>query len=127
MWQDALAASVAPHVPICWNDVAFVPPSAMELMVMVDELVLVSVTTVASLVAPTTVFGNAMEVGVNVTVGVEPPPVPVSVADCGEAGALSVNVSDAVNVPVAFGANSTEMVQLAPMASEVPQLLPESS
>ena len=50
-------------------------------------------------------------------------PVPVSVTVCGLVDALSVMVTAPFRVPVAVGVKVTEMVQVAPAASEVPQLL----
>src|SRR5438552_3182368 len=53
---------------------------------------------------------------------VEPAPMPVRLAVCGLPLALSVMYSDEPRVPVASGVNVTLIVQLAPTASEVPQL-----
>ncbi len=50
-------------------------------------------------------------------------PVPDNEAVCGLSLPLSVTVSVPVRVPVAVGLNVTLIVQLAPAASEVPQLL----
>ena len=46
-------------------------------------------------------------------------PVPVSVTFCGELMTLSATPRVAVSVPVAWGSNSMEIVQLAPAAREV--------
>jgi hypothetical protein len=59
--------------------------------------------------------------GESVTVGVKP--VPVRLTLCGLPLALSVTVSDAVRVPDADGVNVTLIVQLAPAATLLPQLL----
>ena len=50
-------------------------------------------------------------------------PVPFRTTDCGKPDALSAIDSEAVNVPEAAGFNSTETVQLAPIANEVPQVV----
>jgi len=49
-------------------------------------------------------------------------PVPLSVTVCGEPGALSVAVSVPERDPEAVGVNVTEIVQLAPAATAVPQV-----
>ena len=52
-----------------------------------------------------------------------PVPVPVRPTVCGLPEALSVIVTEAVRVPGAVGAKVTLRVQLAPVATEVPQVL----
>lgn len=47
---------------------------------------------------------------------------PVSETDCGLVASESVNVSVPLRVPVAVGEKVTETLQLAPAASEVPQV-----
>ena len=75
---------MVPQLPNSRNEVALVPPRAMELMVTLTVLVFLSVTACASLVVPTAVLGKAMEVGVSVRVGVvAATPVPVSATVCG--------------------------------------------
>jgi len=49
-------------------------------------------------------------------------PVPVSEITCGLLEALSVRVSVPVRVPAAVGVNFTLIVQLAPGATELPQV-----
>jgi len=49
-------------------------------------------------------------------------PVPVSEIVCGLLEALSVSVSVPVRVPAAVGVNFTLIVQLAPAATELPQV-----
>jgi len=49
-------------------------------------------------------------------------PVPDSVTFCGLPAALSLTLSAAVRVPVAVGLNVILIVQLAPAASELPQV-----
>jgi len=48
---------------------------------------------------------------------------PVMAADCGEPAALSVTAIAAVKVAAEVGVKPTVMVQLAPAASEAPQVL----
>jgi len=54
-------------------------------------------------------------------------PVPFNPAACGEPTALSIAERLAVSVPVAAGLKATDKVQLAPAASDVPQVLNEST
>jgi hypothetical protein len=49
-------------------------------------------------------------------------PVPLRGTFCGLPAALSVILSAAVRVPATVGLNLTKMLQLAPTASELPQL-----
>ena len=102
------------------NALAFVPPSAIELMVTAAEPVFVSVTGSTSLVVPVTVTGNASDAGLSVTVCVAAAvAVPFRATNCGEPVALSATESDAVSAPATVGLNSIETVQLAAAASEV--------
>ena len=113
-------------MPISTNEVAFVPPSAIELMVAAAVPVFFTVTTWAALVDAVTVAGKAIDVGVSVIAGAAAAaPVPVRLTVCGDPVALSAIDSDAVNVPAAAGLNSTEMVQLAAAASEVVHVFAE--
>lgn len=83
---------------------------------------LVSVTVCAALLLPTFCPANVRLVGFRLTVaGVVP--VPLSVTVPGELAAFEVTVSVPVRLPFAVGVNVTLTVQLAPPASEVPQLL----
>ena len=50
-------------------------------------------------------------------------PIPVRLTDCGLPEALSVMLKLPVRVPDAVGVNETLMVQLAPAATELPQVL----
>ena len=62
--------------------------------------------------------------GVRVTTGADATvPVPVSVTLCGEPVALSARLTAAEKLPVEAGENTTEIMQLLPAASVVPQLL----
>ena len=81
---------------------------------------MVSVTACAVLVVPTFWLLNASEAGARLGRAV---PVPVRLAVCGLFVALSVTVKVPVRVPVAVGVKVTLMVQVAPAATLVPQLL----
>jgi uncharacterized protein YihD (DUF1040 family) len=106
------------------KEVAFVPPTAMELSVTFTVPVFFTVTTCASLVVPVMLAGKASEVGLSVTVGVVAAvAVPFRATTCGEPVALSATERLAVSVPATVGLNSTEMVQLAAAASEVAQVV----
>jgi len=50
-------------------------------------------------------------------------PVPLRLVDCGEPAALSVTERAAVKLAAETGLNVTEIVQLPPAASDVPQVL----
>jgi hypothetical protein len=80
-----------------------------------------SVTVRGGLVMFTFSWPNERLDGESVTVGATP--VPVRLTLCGLPLALSVTVSDAVRVPDADGVNVTLIVQLAPAATLLPQLL----
>ena len=101
-----------------------VPASVRELIVTAAEPVFLSVTVCASLVCPITVTGKAIEVGLRDTAGaVALVPVPLSFTLCGDPDALSAIDNAAVSAPAAAGLNSTEIVQLALAASELPHVV----
>ena len=78
-----------------------------------------------ALVVPTVWLANVNDAGERLTTGpvdVEAP-VPVRVAVCGLPVALSVTATAAARVPDAAGTNVTLIVQLAPAATDVPQVL----
>ncbi len=96
---------------------------AMLLMVSVAVPLLVSVTVCAALVVPTCWLLKVRLVLERVTAGaVGATPVPVRLTLCGLPAALSVIDSVPVRVPVAVGVKVTLMVQLAPAATEAPQV-----
>ena len=74
------------------------------------------------MVDPITVDAKVKLVGDRVTEGAVSP-VPFSVIACGDPAALSAMERVAVRAPAAVGLNSTDTVQVAPMASEVPQVV----
>ena len=67
---------------------------------------------------PTELIVNPLDGEVIVTVD----PVPLNAADSGEPGALSVTVTVPVRFPPVVGMNVTEIVQLAPAATLLPQV-----
>jgi hypothetical protein len=121
--QLAPTATVVPHVVVLVNEEASVPLIVITPVVMVrgEPPVFLSVTTLAALVFPTVVLGNVRVVGVKATVGGGT--VPVRVTDCGDPAALSATFNVAVRVPPASGLKLIEMVQVAPAATVVPQVV----
>src|SRR5450432_1259936 len=77
----------------------------------------------AALVAPTVCEVNVRLVGLRAAEGPTAVPVPVRLAVCGLPAALSVTVTVPVRVPAAVGVKVTLMEQLAPAATELPQVL----
>ncbi len=92
------------------------------MIVKVTEPVLVSVTVCAALVVPTVWLAKVSEVTERLAVVVGAVPVPVRLTVCGLPEALSVMLKVPVRVPDAVGVNVTLMVQLAPAATEPPQV-----
>ena len=121
MVQFAPAASVSPQVFVWVKLDAFVPPSVMLEIVIVAAPVLLSFTVEAALVVAIVVTGNAIVDADSVATGTAPAPVSATV--CGEPVALSATLSVPVTVPAATGVKLTEIVQFAPAASVVPQVV----
>src|SRR5713226_4780622 len=85
--------------------------------------VLESVTDCAALVVPTGWLAKVSEEAERLTTGAEAAaPVPVRLTDCGLPEALSAMLKLPVRVPDAVGVNVTLMLQLAPAATELPQV-----
>ena len=110
----------APQLLVCAKSPLFVPMIAMLEMLRLTFPVFESVTIWEALVVPTFWLLKLREDGVSVTIAAVP--VPARPTFCGLPPALSVMYSDEPRVPVASGVNVTSIVQLAPTASEVPQL-----
>ncbi len=106
---------------VCAKSPGLVPPRPMLLIVTAPAPVLASVIDWAVLVVPTGRLPNERDVGVRLTDSAVP--VPERLAVCGLFVALSVTVKVAVRVPEVAGVKVTLMVQLAPAARLVPQLL----
>lgn len=110
----------APPVPqlFVW---AKLPVATMLEIVSLAPVLLVSLITFAALVVFTVWLPKLKLVGDSATVLVAP--VPVMVTVCGLLAALSVTTTVPVKVPVAVGVKNTLIVQFAPTATEVPQVL----
>lgn len=118
--QVAPAASEVPQLLVWPKLVALVPVTEMPVIVSAAVPGLDSVMGSVVAAVPTSVLGNASGLGLNTACGRVP--VPVTTADCGEPVALSATEMAAVRLPVAPGMNETVIVQVAPTASEEPQL-----
>src|SRR5215472_658935 len=121
--QDAPAATDVPQLFVCAKSLAFVPITAILVMLSGALPVLLNITACAPLVVPTVWLAKVRLVGDRLTAGAEmDPPVPVRPTVCGLPLALSLTVRVPVRVPVALGVNVTLIVQDAPAATDVPQL-----
>jgi hypothetical protein len=121
MVQLAPAAKVVPQVVVSAKSEAFVPAIETLLMVMVPVPVFFSVTVLALVVTFTGWIPNATVVGVTLATGVVP--VPVKLTCCGLLGSESAIRSVAVLLLLAVGVNVTLMLQLAPTANVLAQVL----
>jgi hypothetical protein len=90
-------------------------------IVNLEPVLFVSFTALAALLVFMVWLPKLKLVGVNVMLGVAP--VPVRVAVCGLFVALSVTTTVPERVPVAVGVNTTLIAQVAPAATELPQVL----
>lgn len=127
MEQLAPAASVDPHAlaPVATaKSVGLAPAIVIPVMFNVALPVLERVADIAALVVPAVKLPNGIEAGVSEATGAGAAvPVPVRVAVCGEPVALSATCKVAVKLLAEAGVNMTEIVQLDPAASELPQVL----
>ena len=105
----------------CGLPLALVPVSARLVMLKAAVPVVLRVTVCAVLVTPTDWLPKARLVGERLTTPAVP--VPERLTDCGLPLALSVMVTEAVRLPLAVGVKVTLIVQLAPAATELPQVL----
>ena len=124
MVQLAPATRLVPQLLANTNWFALVPVTAMLLIVNVVVPELVMVTDCEALEAPTVVEPNAMLVADRVT---GTTPVPLKAMVCGDPVALSVIVTAAVIAPAAVGWKCPWMVQFAPTARLVPQVLAKTN
>src|SRR5882762_441666 len=122
MVQLAPAATELPQVLLWANSLLLVPVMAMLETFSAPAPLLVRVTVCAVAATPTLVVLNVKLAGLKPTVGEGAEPVPLRLIVCGLAGALSVMLIEAVRLPAAPGVKVTLMVQLAPAATELPQL-----
>jgi hypothetical protein len=112
----ALAASVAGAVGqpfVCAKSPAFVPATAMLLIVSGALPVFCTVEVSTPLVVPTGCEAKLRVAGVKLTAGAGVDPVPLRPSVCGLSAALSVIVMFAELLPAAPGVNVTEMVHVA--------------
>lgn len=122
MVQFAPMASVEGHALVCANELAFVPNREMLLKLSAAVPVFESVSVCAVLVVPTVVDGNISVDGASVGCGT-PVTVPATVAVWLPAVALSATVRVAAKVPTEVFTSPSVILQVAPAASVVPQLL----
>ena len=116
--QFAPAPSVLPQVVL---DCAKSPVGAPTASVVDPVPEFVTVKDMGALVVSTVCDGNVKVVGAGITMTVVP--VPDRVTVWGEVAALSVIVMVPGRLPLVVGANVTLIVQVAPPANVVPQLL----
>jgi hypothetical protein len=125
MLQLDPAATLVPQVLVWENDVGFVPAMLMPCPVpfRLSAPVPVFLSEMAWVAAeePTVVLAKVRVAGVRLTAGAVP--VPVRDAVCGEPLALSATLTVAFSDPAAAGLKVTVMLQLAPAATLVPQVL----
>src|SRR5438876_852284 len=117
--QFAPAATGVPQV-LVW---AYCALAAMLVTLSAALPVLLSVTDCAALVVFSSWLPKLKFVADKLTMGAGAAPVPVRLMVCGLPAMLSVIVTAPVRMPVAVGVNVTLMVQLAPAATDVPQVL----
>ena len=121
--QAAPTASVVPQELAKTNCDAFVPVTAMLVMVSVAAPVLVMVTVCEPLMVPTVTLLKDRLAGDSVTGVAAATPLPVNAMVCGDVVALSVMVTLAVIAPTIVGWKWPWMVHVAPTARVAPQLL----
>jgi hypothetical protein len=121
--HDAPAASDSPQVVVSAKSVAFVPPIVIPEIVSAALPVFDSVTVCALAVPPVTSFPKLIVLGESATTGTAGAvPDPLSVAVCGDPVALSATETVAAKLATEPGVNVTEIVHIAPAASDSPQV-----
>jgi hypothetical protein len=118
MLQLAPVANELPQVWVCAKSPALVPVIAIPLIVKLVVPTLLSVTVSAGLDVPRATVPKLRLVGESFAVV----PIPIRLTFCGLPAALSVTLRAAVRVPLAVGLNVILMLQLAPVANELPQV-----
>src|SRR5271157_1905606 len=119
--QLAPAATEVPQVLVCAKSPALAPVSAMLERLKAAAPPLVRVAVSVPLLVFTAWLPNERLLGDKLTVAEVP--VPLRLRDCGLPLALSVKLTEADRLALAVGSNVTLTVQLAPAATEVPQVL----
>ena len=115
--QLAFGAKLLPQVLVSEKSVEFVPPTEMLVMLSAALPTFVIVTFFAVLAVPTFTIPKLKLAGISFTAV----PVPESATDC--VPSLSAMFNVPACLPVAVGVNFTDIVQLAPAATLVPQVL----
>ncbi len=121
--QVAPAATELPQLLVWVKSLGFVPVSAILVRLKAALAVLLRVMVWTALVAPTAWLANVRLVGERLATGSAPVPVPERLTAWGLPLALSATLSEAVQLPLAEGLKVTLIAQLAPAATELPQLL----
>src|SRR5256712_3397797 len=116
--QLAPAANELPHVWVWAKSPALVPVIATPLMLREVVPTFVIVAVFAALVVPMATVPKFKLVGESFA----DVPIALRVTFCGLPAALSVTLSAALRVPLAVGLKVTLIVQLAPVANELPQV-----
>jgi galactitol-specific phosphotransferase system IIB component len=114
------AATELPQVLLWAKSPALVPVIARLEILMAPLPLLLRVAVCAALLVPTDCFPKERLVGERPSSGAVP--VPERLTACGLPMALSVMLTEAVRLPLAEGLKVTLIVQLAPAATELPQL-----
>jgi hypothetical protein len=117
------AATEEPQVLFSMKSAGAAPDKAMLVMFKAALPVLFSVTVCGELTVSTGSFPNVRLEGEMLATAPVLPPVPERLTDWGLPVALSVRVTAAVRVPLVVGLKVTLIVQLAPAATELPQVL----
>src|ERR1700730_5922879 len=118
MLQLAPAANELPQVWVWEKSLALLPVMVIPVIIKVVAPTLVRVTVLAGLVVPIVTEPDFRLVGKRFAAVLIPP----SDTCCGLPAALSVTLSAAARVPLAVGLKVTLTLQLAPAASELPQV-----
>ena len=116
--QLAPAAKLVPQVEVCAKS----PDATIEVTANAAVPGLDRAIVWAALVVPTGADAKVRADGESIIPGVAAIPVPLNVTVCGEPVALSMMVRAPVRVPAADGVKVTEMAQLAPAATGLPQV-----
>jgi hypothetical protein len=119
--HEAPIANPAPQLFVCENELAFVPPIEMPLIVSAAVPVFFTVIACVGSEVPMTALAKLSEVGESVTTGAGVTPVPVSEI-VEELAALSVIVTAALSAPADAGSNVTVIAQVALIANPLPQV-----
>ncbi len=121
--QLAPAATLPPFGQVMPDAGKKSPLGTMLAMVNAALPVLVSVTVCGALIVPSAWLGNVRLIGDSLTAGPVSTALPVRLIFCGLSAALSAMVIVPVRRPGIVGVKATLMVQLAPAARLLPQLL----